>query len=311
MSADGMALPVREARGDTLGRLTSLFREVNDLKRTRVAGRSGSIMEQAFRRSWARLLAGQDAASVALSETAALVAAARLGGLDRPVLEKGGLSPAEVTSVLVRGLDEFATVLDTKQAEAMRAALTADMAVDALPPAFVALLERQPRAGATKPGTGRLVLEPPESHADHCMAVAALGVLLCPAFDARIALPFLAGLSHHLHNAFMPDAGFTGEMLLGDDLEPVMRRFTAMALAELPPALSAHVVESHALIGNAASAEAKAFNAADVLDRVLQQAHYARAASFTLADALEEMELVHAGPLQAFQNDVLRQAGLT
>jgi hypothetical protein len=54
----------------------------------------------------------------------------------------------------------------------------------------------------------------------------------------------------------------------------------------------------------------QAFHAADVLDRVLQVHHHARAAAFTAAQALDDLELVHDGPVQAFHLDVLRSAGL-
>ena len=56
--------------------------------------------------------------------------------------------------------------------------------------------------------------------------------------------------------------------------------------------------------------EAKAFHSADVIDRVLQMDQYARVAGFELRHAVEEMELVHAGPLQDFQTGLLRMVGL-
>src|SRR3712207_6892741 len=48
----------------------------------RVSGVPGSLAEQAFARAWARLVAGEDVAAVAESETAAAVARARLAGID-------------------------------------------------------------------------------------------------------------------------------------------------------------------------------------------------------------------------------------
>ena len=42
-----------------LHRLTPLLGELSDLKRVRVAGRPGSLAEQAFRRGWRRLVAGE------------------------------------------------------------------------------------------------------------------------------------------------------------------------------------------------------------------------------------------------------------
>jgi hypothetical protein len=43
---------------------------------------------------------------------------------------------------------------------------------------------------------------------------------------------------------------------------------------------------------------------------VLQVHHHARAAAFTASQALDDLELVHAGPVQAFHLDVLAAAGL-
>ncbi len=122
--------------------------------------------------------------------------------------------------------------------------------------------------------------------------------------------PFLAGLSHHFHNAYLPDSGFAGEELLGARLAPIMARFTAQAMAQLPDPLAARVADARTVLDHADSPEARAFHAADVLDRVLQMEHYAQVSAFELRQALDDLELVHAGPLQAFQNAVLAEAGL-
>ncbi len=79
----------------------------------------------------------------------------------------------------------------------------------AVPP-FVPLLAAQPRAGATRPGHPRVILEPAENHAEHCAVVAVNGVLAAGVFGADPAGPFLTGLAHHLHNAYLPDAGDAG-----------------------------------------------------------------------------------------------------
>ena len=178
------------------------------------------------------------------------------------------------------------------------------------PPALAAVLCRQPRAGATAPGRARLVVEPPESHGDHCFTVAAYGVLLAPVFGADPVAPFLVGLAHHLHNVALPDAGFAGEVLLGDALEPLIARLEERELAALPPDLAARLRDVLALRADAQAPESRAFHAADVLDRVLQVHHHARAAAFTADQALDDLELVHAGPVQAFHLDVLAAAGL-
>jgi hypothetical protein len=81
-------------------------------------------------------------------------------------------------------------------------------------------------------------------------------------------------------------------------------------LRELPTDLHEPIRETFVLIENANSNEARAFHAADVIDRVLQMLHHAEANEFNLKYALEEMELVHAGAVQKFHYDVLRAAGL-
>ena len=64
--------------------------------------------------------------------------------------------------------------------------------------------------------------------------VAVYGALLADDVGADPADAFLLGLAHHLHNAVLPDAGFAGEILLGDHLEPVLERLTERELATLP-----------------------------------------------------------------------------
>ncbi len=177
-------------------------------------------------------------------------------------------------------------------------------------PSFVARLSDQPRAGATCPGLGRLVLEPPESHADHCLAVAVFGVILAPTWDARPDTVFLAALAHHLHNALLPNSGFAGEVLLGEWLEPVMANATMHALAELPHPVRAKVEAARSILPNVETPEGRTFHAADTLDRVLQVEHHLRAAGTTMEFVLRRMELVHAGPVKPFQDAVLESMGL-
>ncbi|GAB3300786.1 hypothetical protein GCM10027451_03320 [Geodermatophilus aquaeductus] len=289
--------------------LRALLAEIGDAKRVRVAGMPGSLAEQAFARSWARLVAGEDVADVAYSETAAAVARARLAGIDAGVLTTAGLSDAEALDVLRRGFDEVAGPLDAELRARLRATL-APLRSPAAAPALAGTLNAQPRAGATAPGRPRIVVEPPESHGDHCLTVAVYGVLVAPVVGADPVAPFLLGVAHHLHNVVLPDAGFAGEVLLGDALERVMATLEERELAALPGPLAARVREVLALRPGADVPEARAFHAADVLDRVLQVHHHARAAAFTSAQALDDLELVHAGPVQAYHLDVLAAAGL-
>ena len=290
--------------------LVPLLREINDLKRVRAAGIDGTLAARAFRRSWGRLVAGDSPVTVALRETALAVAGCRLGGIDRTMLTRAGLSDGEATEVLQSAFDAVAEPLDPLLAATLRDHLGEPEPAAAEAPAFVHDLERQPRAGATRPGHPRLILEPPESHADHCMIVAVYAVLVGPAYRADPAVPFLAGLAHHFHNAVMPDSGFAGEMLLGRHLEPVMARLTEEIIATLPDHLARACREARTILPDAETPEAKAFHSADVIDRVLQMDQYARVASFELRHAVEEMELVHAGPLQDFQTGLLRTVGL-
>jgi 5'-deoxynucleotidase YfbR-like HD superfamily hydrolase len=100
-------------------------------------------------------------------------------------------------------------------------------------------------------------------------------------------------------------------VLLGLDVLPeLFGRLEQEALAELPPPLAARI---DALLPHRAGADtpvARTFHAVDVLDRVLQMVSHARQAAFTVDQATDELELVHDGPVQAFQQDVLAQAGL-
>lgn len=297
----------------TVPALLPLLRELNDLKRIRVAGKSGSIAERLFLRSWARLVGGGPLAEVALQETASAVAAARLAGIDAEVLAFGGFSSEERLAVLEAGLTAAAGPLDDALRTALGGALRPDALSEASPsslPPFASLLAQQPRAGATRPGFRRVVLEPAENHADHCGMVAVYGVLAAPLYGADPAMAFLTGLSHHLHNAYLPDAGDAGDVLLGDKLKSLMETFRAKAIAELPAFLHSAVHDAISVVYESNTPNAKAFQTADVLDRVLEMEWHANSAAFTLSVALEDMDIVHPGPVQAFQMDIMRQAGL-
>ncbi|MET0190945.1 MAG: hypothetical protein ABW212_18230, partial [Pseudonocardia sediminis] len=178
---------------------------------------------------------------------------------------------------------------------------------------FVTALARQPRAGATAPGRRRLIVEPPENHAEHCWAVAVYGALL--ALDGGsgprdVGTVFLLGLAHHLHNADLPDAGFAGELALGGHLAPIVHRLTERRIAELMPGPGTRVRQALAHARGTGTAVGAAFHAADVLDRVLQVHHHARGAAFTAAAALEDLDIVHDGPVAAYHDAVLAAAGL-
>ena len=290
--------------------LTTL-RELGDLKRVRSAGREGSIANRLFRTAWAELRATEPRA-VALAVTARALAATRLADLDDTMLAVLEIEEADRRSIQRAGFDAVASRIDPPLVAQLRAALASPGASEwcADLPAFVANLENQPRAGITCPGRGRIVLQPPENHAEHCLVVAVYGVLLSPAYGAEPATVFLAGLAHHLHNAIMPDAGFTGEMLLGPHLDAAIGSATQAVLAQLPPDLRREVDGARSILGDAASPEGRAFHAADVIDRVLEIEQHLTAGRLDMRTVLDEMDLVHAGPVKPFHDDVLRQVGL-
>lgn len=297
--------------------IPGLLRQLRDLKRVRDARSPRSLAERQFGRAWARLAAGEPVEAVALGETAAAVAAVRLAGLDADVMRQHGLTEGEAADALRRAFDDVAGPVDA----ALRGRLRPSLGV--LPygeePPFVDPLVRQPRAGATHPGLPRLVLEPAESHADHSFAVAAFGVLLAPPFGADPADVFLTGLSHHLFNTTLPDAGYAADALLGPALtERMAAAATERALALLPAGLQARVRDAIGRTREERFGEpaARAFHAADVLDRVLEMEWHERSARFRLADALGEdtaagqLNICHAGFYQSFQRSVLYSAGL-
>jgi 5'-deoxynucleotidase YfbR-like HD superfamily hydrolase len=287
-----------------------LLRELGDLKRIRSAERAGSIAERLFARGWAALAAGEAPAEVMRRTVAAALAAARLGDLDRTTLAELGLSDAEACAVLERGFDEVAVLLDPALAADLRRALPEGAPATGPVPRFVTQLATQPRAGVTCPGRPRLLLQPPENHAEHCLIVAVYGVLAAPGYDADPAEVFLASMAHHFHNAAMPDAGFTGEVLLGDLLDRVIDAAREQAMAMLDPAVAAHVRAAIAPIASDTTPAARAFHAADVLDRVLEIEQHTRAASATMDAVLHTYELVHAGPVKTFHDRVLADVGL-
>lgn len=287
--------------------LRELFVEMNDLKRVHSAGREGSIAERLFAQGWSLLTGGAAPDDIALDITATTLAATRLCDLDAAFLAAAGLSEAAASAVLVAGFDAVTCDIDPDLRARLRGRLAPRPPGRPGPvPAFVSALAKQPRAGVTCPGRARILLEPPENHAEHCLIVAVYGVCLSPFYRADPGTVFLAAMAHHFHNAAMPDAGFTGEMLLGDHLGPIMAVTTAWAMSELDGPLRGQVERARAVLPDDATAEGRAFHAADCVDRVLQIAQHLRGASTTMAAVLDEWELVHAGPVKGFHDRVLR-----
>ncbi len=303
-------------RLDRLSRLRPVLEEIGDLKRVRQGGRS--VAEAGFADAWRALAAGEAADYVALCQVCRAVVAVVLGPIDAAALRASNVAPEDIVDIHADALLRRAEVMGPKITERLAGVLAG--AVDAGPaeglaPGFVARLAATPRAGPTFPGMRRLVLEPAENHAEHCWTVAVTGALIA-LLENRVAPnapgdAFVAGLAHHLHNAWLPDGGYAGEAVLGERLEAIVDAGTRRGLAMLSPPLQGMVRRVLAGKDRVDTPAAAAFNAADAIDRVLQMAHFERANGFRLTHALDDLSLVHPGPLQDFQNRALRAAGVT
>lgn len=304
-----IARPGRPEPSSDRAALLPLLRELGHLKRITSAGRDGSIATRLFAAAWGALAAGQPAAEVCDRTVAAALAAARLGDLDHDSLRALGLAPGEARAVLDKAFALVGAAVEPPLAHQLRSALGAPLDQGA-PPPFVERLAAQPRAGVTCPGRPRIVLQPAENHAEHCLIVAVYGVLLAPSFGARTVPVFLSGLAHHLHNVDMPDSGFTGEMLLEPHLDRLIERARERALGELDPELRGQVVSALWPIAGDHTADARAFHAADAIDRVLEIEQHLLRQAVTMDVVLGDYELVHDGPVRAFHEDVLGELGL-
>jgi 5'-deoxynucleotidase YfbR-like HD superfamily hydrolase len=297
-------LPPRPVLLDLDPSLLSSLRELGELKRIRSASRTGSVAERLFLSGWSSLASGVPTLAAMQDGVAAALSAIRLGDLDLPTLVELGVPADEAIAILRRAAASMPGLPALDLPAGPPSEATAPV------PGFASLLARQPRAGITCPDRPRVLLEPPENHAEHCLAVAVYGVALSPTFGADPQTVWLAGMAHHLHNAFLPDSGFTGEMLLGEHLEPIMQRATERALAELSGPLAARVRAARRILADADTPEGRAFHAADTLDRVWQIDQHLRAGRLDLRFVLDDMALVHEGPVKRFQDEVLRAAGL-
>ena len=291
--------------------IVPVLREIGDTKRVTAAHLKGSVARGLFLRGWSALVAGEDAERVAYRSLAATLAAARLGALDGERLTALGLSGDEAREVLLRALDELSGPLPASLTERLRDAMpVSDEGDEANAPPFAHALADQPRAGVTCPGRARIMLQPEESHADHCLVVATYAGLLATSFGADPAMAWWYGMAHHLHSAAMPDAGFTGEMLLEPHLARVIEEARRQALQELDEPLRGRAQVALDVIADDATAEARAFHAADVIDRVLEIDHHLRTSAVTMGTVLDEYELVHDGPVKAFHDRVLDAVAL-
>ena len=297
-----------------LAGLRPLLVRLNNTKRMRsVDAPTRSVAARNFARAWRDLAAGAEVEAVAWREAAAAVSTVVLGAIDAASLLRAALAEDALHTILCTAIvnagDALTPVVLQRLTAAVPALISCATNPDELGLRFVAGLQDQPRAGATSPTADRLMLEPAESHADHSQAVAVAAVLVAGQTGANVAAPFLAGLSHHLHNAMLPDGGFAAEELLGSHWPALVEQAREQALGELPTRLADQVRESWSLLDRADDDLSRAFQTADVLDRVIEAGHFEQVARYRLADALGARGLVHAGPLHSFQQSVLASAG--
>ena len=245
---------------------------------------------------------------------AAIVGAARLGAITSTVLQDIGIDKSESSAILKNSI-----LVQQSLSAPLRDSLTDacdvlnQVCLENVPqnPDWVIRLAASPRAGATCPGKARIALEPAEMHSDHCVMVAAYAFLLADTFGANREDAWLIGLCHHLHNAYLPDAGFTGEILLGDHLIRVINLLRSRVLDTFSVHYRNRVSCLFDEISDLQSPLAQTFHAADTIDRIVQMEHYEHAAKFRVATALEEFNLVHEGAAQEFQHALLRSIGMS
>ena len=289
-----------------------LLRELGDLKRVHSAAANGSIATRLFEAGWTAWREGGEWEPIAIAGIAQGVAAARLGDLDLDRLLALGMTPPDARATLARSLEAVGSAIAPSLRDRLATALG-----DPLPPAdpetippAIAALRRQPRAGVTAPGRARIMLRPEENHAEHSFVVALYAGLVAPFYEADASRAFWHGMAHHLHSAAMPDSGYCGEVLLGDRLDEVIARARDQALADLPERMRGPLRESLDEIGGNETPEARAFHAADVIDRVLEIEHHLRGARLTMETVLDDYGLVHDGPVKPFHDRVLAEIGL-
>lgn len=296
---------------ENLAALVPLFREIGNLKRIRAANLENSFAAKLFESAWRQIIGGVNVRTTAVSTARDALVGANLGAISAEVLRSADLKQIGIETILRRAFDSVAAPVDAALRAEMRKLINGKSNSDeAENPHFVELLVRQPRSGATKVGAPKMIFDQPENHAEHSIIVGVYAVLLAPVYAAEIETVFFAALAHHFHNAYLPDSGFAGEESLKEFLPCVFDSFRRKCISEIPEKLHEKIWSALKIIETADAPEARAFHAADVLDRVLQMRHHAEANEFTLKYAMEEAELVHAGAIQEFHHGVLRAAKL-
>ena len=287
-------------------RLAPLFAEVVELKRVSAAPSAGrSLADAGFRRAWAALLAGDDPEAVARTEVAYAAAHVALRTVDAEALADAGVSASDRRTVHRRAAGRALGALDP----AMAASL--DAIADGLPPPgpvprFVEILSRSPRAAARGDGSISMPPSPQEMQSEHSWSTAVLAGLVQRSRGEPMGGAVLLGLAHHLCDADGMDPGTT----LPRDPRAAGLAAEERALSACPAGLAAAVRALLSVRDDIGGTIGSAFQIAAVVDRVIQQRHYANLAGFSLSDAVDSADLVRRGPLQQFHHDALTALGL-
>ncbi len=289
--------PLDPTLGPALGEVAALKRVPSH------AGQHRSIADEGFRRAWTALLDGDPPELVALTELAFAAAQITIAPVDAAQLGHAGVSPDDRRTIYFNAATRV--LGDLPEAVAGRvAAIVEGRASSGDGPQFVELLATQARAGALREGAARLIMPPEEMQSEHAWSVAVMGALLQQARGETTATALLLGLAHHLGDAYTT----TRDPALDDDaLEQAQARSIQRALEQCPADLAEAVEAALSRRADLSDTAGAAFVAADLIDRVLQQRHYANLAGFSLSDAMDAREFATPGPLRDFQLEVLRQ----
>ncbi len=274
--------------------LTPLLADLSALKRLRGAA-GESFAAYRFRAAWAALADGVAPAEVAATELVVAAAQLSFGTVDAAAMAEAGVAAAERVAIHREAAERALGPLEPPLRDALdRVAEAADEGTGPHVPRFADRLAAAPTA-PVRPLPPVLVTEfddfdapsevppvPDETVGEHSWFVAVAAGLLARARGDDIAAPVLLALAHHTE---------------ADDLD------------ELDAALGEGCRDLLADPGPDTAAGA-AFAAAHIVDRVLQQRHYANDAGLSLLDAAAVSDLVGHGPLAAFEAAVLRHMGL-
>ena len=322
-----MTLADPPIRFDPLIDLRRLINELSDLKRITSARFDGSLASHRFGGAIAamreiadRSESNRDADTaldrLARDEVAAAIIATRGSAMDVEALVDLGVDRKKAFEFFLPALREHldddaiaALRLDDRKDDAPQRLANAGEGVQE----FCRRMIAEPRSGATAIGKSRVLVTPTESHADHCYLTAVTASLFClldPNRRGWMGQAFVAGMLHHAHNAVLPDGGFAGELMLGDDLPTIIAAARSRAIAMLGHTMAPWVHSASQVMTHVEDDLSQVVNAADAVDRVMQTRYHEQVATFDADDVCRRLELVHAGPLQSFQQSALRQLGL-